>query len=269
MIIHRDGSGYRNIRNAVVTVGSFDGVHAGHRIILRSLRERAAACGGESVLITFHPHPRKVLGLDTEHFRLLNTLPEKEYLLAQCGVDHLLEIEFTPEFSRMDSETFVRDFLCARMDVKHIVIGYNHHFGHNREGGFEQLQRLCGECGFGVSEIPEHDIAHEKISSTVIRNALAEGDMRTATRYLLEPYFFFAPVDEDGYLVVTDEMKLIPPPGHYRVRVEDDYSAPRLRFFAVAEVADGRVRIELPENQKFSLFSAPRISFLEKYFFKK
>ncbi len=267
MIIHRDGSGYRNIRNAVVTVGSFDGVHAGHRTILRSLRERAAACGGESVLITFHPHPRKVLGLDTEHFRLLNTLPEKEYLLSQCGVDHLLEVEFTPEFSRMDSETFVRNFLCARIDVKHVVIGYNHHFGHNREGGLAQLRRLGGECGFGVSEIPEHDIAHEKISSTVIRNALAEGDMRTAARYLLEPYFFFAPVDGAGYLTVTDEMKLIPPPGRYRVRVEDDYSAPRLRFPAVAEVADGRIRIESPENQELSSFPAPRISFLEKIFF--
>ena len=264
MIIHRDATGYGNIRNAVVTVGSFDGVHVGHRAILRSLLSCAASCDGESVLITFHPHPRKVLGLDTDHFRLLNTLEEKEYLLSQCGVSHLVEVPFTPSFSQMDSETFVRDFLCSQIDVKHIVIGYNHHFGHNRSGGFPQLQQLGKECGFGVSEIPEHDIAHEKISSTVIRKALLSGDMKTASRYLSEPYFFLSRVNDDGYLLVNDEMKLIPPPGYYRVLFEDNYLSPRESFELEAEIGSEGIHLDSPASVSFSSYGSPRISFLEK-----
>ncbi len=204
----------------VVTVGSYDGVHCGHRAILSRINELAKSSGGESVVITFAPHPRIVLGT-ADGLRLLNTLDEKIVLLEEAGVDHLIVASFTEEFSRLSSEEYVRNYLVEKVGVRTLVVGYNHHFGHNKDGDFRFLQSLQNEYGFEVCEISRQQIDNEKVSSTVVRGLIAEGDMVHAKQLLGRPYILIANLKE----YVADPYKLLPPNGRYRVQIEGQGSA--------------------------------------------
>ncbi len=221
-----------NIKNPVITTGSFDGVHVGHKTILNRLRKLAKEVDGESVLITFHPHPRKVLYPETagKELRLINSQSEKIKLLRTTRLDHLIIVEFTPGFSRISSADFIRKILVGKLRAKKVVVGFNHYFGHNREGDYEYLYELGKYFNFDVEEIPQQDIDNETVSSTKIRKALLEGNIQRANAYLDHHYIIRGKL-EDGdpelcsmgfptlKLPVGEESKLIPPDGLYAVHL--------------------------------------------------
>lgn len=228
-----------SIRNAVVTTGSFDGVHMGHKVILQRLKKLAAANDGETVLITFHPHPRKVLYPDTagKNLFLINSQREKIELLRKAGLDNLIIVEFTIEFSHITSIDFVKNILLNKLHSKIIVIGFNHHFGHNREGDYDALRMLGSENGFQVEEIPEQDIQNESVSSTKIRKALQDGNIQKANAYLDHQYIIMGYATKSGHTLeeigfpgysvkIEEDCKLVPPNGVYAVTVtgEDCFS---------------------------------------------
>lgn len=215
MKVHYGFESLPTFRAPVVTVGSYDGVHCGHRAILSRINELAEKGGGESVVVTFAPHPRIVLG-KADGLKLLNTLDEKITLLDEVGIDHLIVAPFTEEFSRLSSEEYVRNYLVGKIGVRTLVVGYNHHFGHNKNGDFRFLQSLQEECGFEVCEISRQQIDDEKVSSTVVRGLIAEGDMAHAMRLLGRPYILIVNLKE----YVADPYKLLPPNGRYRVQIE-------------------------------------------------
>ncbi len=227
------------IRNAVVTTGSFDGVHIGHKVILQRLKKLAAEIDGETVLITFHPHPRKVLYPETagKGLLLINSQREKINLLQKAGLDNLIIVTFTLEFSKITSVEFVRNILLNKLHARKIVIGFNHHFGHNREGDYEALRELGLANDFAVEEIPEQDIHNESVSSTKIRKALLDGNIQKANAYLDHQYIIMglsqksSPIlEEIGFpcytVKIEDDCKLVPPNGVYAVTVlgEDSFS---------------------------------------------
>ena len=229
-----------SIHNAVVTTGSFDGVHIGHKVILQRLKNLAEETGGETVLITFHPHPRKVLYPDTagKGLYLINSQREKIELLRKAGLDNLIIVNFTIEFSQITSIDFVKKILLNKIHALKIVIGFNHHFGHNREGDYEALRQLGLEYGFDVEEIPEQDIHNESVSSTKIRQALLEGNIQKANAYLDHHYIIMGLIREVspklqaiGFpsfgITIEEESKLLPPNGVYAVTVKDDSEAYR------------------------------------------
>ncbi|MCK9617485.1 MAG: bifunctional riboflavin kinase/FMN adenylyltransferase [Lentimicrobiaceae bacterium] len=223
----------RNIKKPVVTTGSFDGVHVGHKTIIRRINTLARQIGGESVLVTFHPHPRKVLYPDTagKNLLLINSQEEKIELLRKTGLDNLVIINFTIEFSRLSSIDFIRNILVGKLHASIVVIGFNHHFGHNAEGDFNYLYELGKYYNFKVEEIPEQDIHNETVSSTLIRNALLEGKIERATAYLdhhymiigkmfkMEESLVFADFPTINILI-EEECKLIPPDGVYAVSAQ-------------------------------------------------
>jgi riboflavin kinase/FMN adenylyltransferase len=223
------------IRNAVVTTGSFDGVHIGHKVILNRLKKIASETGGETVLITFHPHPRMVLYPETagKDLLLINSQREKISLLQKAGLDNLIIVEFTLEFSRITSIDFVQNILLNKLHARTIVIGFNHHFGHNREGDYEALMKLGVIHGFDVEEIPTQDIQNESVSSTKIRKALLEGNIQKANAYLDHQYIIMglatkssAVLEEIGFpcysIQIEEVSKLVPPNGVYAVTVIGD-----------------------------------------------
>lgn len=215
----------------VVTTGTFDGVHLGHQTILKRLAELATKFNGESVVITFHPHPRLVLNPDDDSLELLNSLPERIMRLEKAGVDHLLVIPFTAEFAKLTSIDFITQVLVNGVGTKKLVIGYDHHFGRNREGSFAHLNTSGVNYGFDVEEIPAKDIDEVAISSTRIREALHKGDVETANLFLGYPYPFYGKVVRGqrlghtiGFptanLEISNDKKLIPGNGVYAVTVE-------------------------------------------------
>jgi riboflavin kinase / FMN adenylyltransferase len=172
----------------VVTIGTFDGIHFGHKKILNRLKEIALKCGGETVVITFYPHPRMVLFPDDNDIKLLSSQEEKIILLEEYGIDNLIVIPFSKEFSRLTSLDFVRNILVNKIGTKKLVIGYDHHFGKNREGSFEHLLEFGPVYGFDVEEIPEQDIDEVAVSSSKIRNSLLEGNVELANSFLERQY---------------------------------------------------------------------------------
>lgn len=233
MKIYRSLEEFVPVNNAVVTQGTFDGVHLGHQQILRRLRQKATEIGGETVLLTFFPHPRMVLQPDDNTLRLLETVEEKIRHLEKEGIDHLLILPFTREFSRQSSEEFVRDVLINRIGTKVLVIGHDHRFGKNREGSFDNLRELAPLFDFTVEEIPAEDIDAVTISSTKIRNALAMGDVTTAAAFLGYNYQVTGTVEhgnekgrELGFPTANiksgEWYKLVPGDGVYAVRFHVD-----------------------------------------------
>ena len=224
---------FSKLDNAIVTTGTFDGVHIGHQAILNRLVEFAKKEKGESVLITFFPHPRMVLQKDLG-IKLLNTVSEKIALLSKTGIDHLLVFPFTKEFSRMSSVDFVRDILVNKIGTKKLVIGYDHQFGRNREGSFNHLQEYGPVYGFDVEEISAQDIDDISVSSTKIRSALINnGDVKTAGKYLGSLYHLSGAVvsgkrigKKIGFptanIKIEEDYKLIPKDGVYAVSLEID-----------------------------------------------
>lgn len=221
---------FKNVKNPVVTTGTFDGVHLGHQKIISRLKDVASEEHGETVLLTFYPHPRMVLFPDDNELKLLNTQLEKIQLLENYGIDHLIIYPFTKEFSRLTSVEFVRNVLVNNIHTKRLVIGYNHHFGRNREGSFDHLKEFGPVYGFDVEEIPAKDIDHIEISSTKIRQALQAGEVKVAATFLGHTYSLSGKVVEGrqlgrtiGYptanIVIEDNYKLIPADGVYAVNV--------------------------------------------------
>lgn len=220
---------FHKLENAIVTTGTFDGVHIGHKKILDRLNRIARNHNGESVLLTFFPHPRMVIQPELE-LKLLNSQFEKIELLKKTGLDHLIVHPFTKEFSRITSLDFVRNILVNQIGAKKLVIGYDHHFGRNREGSFEHLKEFGPVYGFDVEEIPAEDIQDVTISSTKIRNAVSEGELETVNQYLGYRYRLNGKVVEGekighklGYptanVIVDESYKLIPKDGVYAVEV--------------------------------------------------
>jgi len=231
MRIYEGINNFKRLEYAVVTSGTFDGVHKGHQKILRRLIEEAKANQGESVLITFWPHPRMVLNNDPGFLKLINTMEEKQERLREIGIDHLVLIPFTTEFAKTSSEEFISEILVKAIGTRKLIIGYNHRFGKNREGSFESLKKDGNKYGFKIEEIPKHEIDHIGISSTKIRKALAEGDIESADKYLGHPFLLNGLVihgDNLGHkigfptanLEIEEAYKLIPADGVYAVKVE-------------------------------------------------
>ena len=233
MHVIRDPAQFPLLSHAVVTSGTFDGVHLGHQRILARLREVAHASGGAAVVITYWPHPRLVLGPPPSHpelleLELLNTLDERIAKLAAFGVDYLLIVPFTREFAEWTSEEYIQNLLLKTVGAKQLVIGYDHRFGKNREGGFDYLCQHAERYGLTVEEIPREDVAAVGVSSTRIRQALRRGDVATANRYLGYPYPLSGRVVRGqqlgrtiGYptanLACPEPLKLVPARGIYAV----------------------------------------------------
>jgi len=222
------------IPSPVITTGTFDGVHIGHKTIIRRLKKLASDHGGESALITFHPHPRAVLYPESagKGLRLICSQEEKVEMLRKTGLDNLIIIEFTREFSHISGEAFVRDILCGILNSKVIVVGQNHHFGFNQEGDYHRLWEWRTAYGFEAEEIPMQEVQHETVSSTRIRQALSEGYIQRANAYLDHFYIIIGTaVDDDPNLSpdvpmikipVTEKTKLVPPHGLYAVSCAAD-----------------------------------------------
>ncbi|MFM1932191.1 MAG: hypothetical protein RL226_1494 [Bacteroidota bacterium] len=215
----------------MLTTGTFDGVHLGHREIINRLRDIADRVGGETVLMTFYPHPRLVLFPDDPNIQLLQTIEEKKASLKEAGIDHLILLPFTQEFAKLSALEYVRDVLVQTIGVHTVVVGYDHRFGKNREGDFSSLEEFSEMFGFHVEEIPARLIDDLSISSTKIRNALLAGAVDQANSYLGYNYLLSGCVihgDGLGHklgfptanLRINDSHKLIPGPGVYAVHVK-------------------------------------------------
>jgi riboflavin kinase / FMN adenylyltransferase len=231
MQVYRDTGNLPDFKNGIVTIGTFDGVHTGHRQIIAQLREEARLAGGETVIITFHPHPRRVVSEGSKVVQLLNTIEEKTALLADAGVDHLIICPFTEQFSRLTADEYITEFLLKKFRPHTVVIGYDHRFGEGRKGDYKLLEQYSAEYGFRLKEIPAHVINEGTVSSTNIRNALLAGDSDTAAQLLGYDYFFQGKVVEGnrlgrtlGYptanLEINNPEKLVPGNGVYAVSVK-------------------------------------------------
>jgi riboflavin kinase/FMN adenylyltransferase len=230
MNIYRNINEFKAKGDVVITTGTFDGVHVGHRKIIQRVTELAKKINGESVLLTFFPHPRMVLYPEQNDLRLINTIEERVELLKETGIDHLIIHPFTKEFSRISSLDFVRDILVTKLNTRKLVIGYDHHFGKNREGSFEHLKEYGPVYGFDVEEISAQEIQQINISSTKIRNSVLIGEIKAANQFLGYHYFINGTVVEGekigrqiGFptanLKVNDWYKLIPGNGVYAVKI--------------------------------------------------
>ncbi|MCE3296777.1 MAG: bifunctional riboflavin kinase/FAD synthetase [Crocinitomicaceae bacterium] len=230
MKVHYSFDAINAIKNPVLTIGTFDGVHVGHQKILKRLNEEARRNDGESVLFTFHPHPRLVLDPGNTELKILQTQEEKIRKLERMGLDHLIIYPFTKDFSNTKAEDFIREFLVEKLHVHTIVVGYDHQFGKNREGSLEHLEKLSKIYPFRVIEIPAHEIDEVNVSSTKIRKALINGDIEIANTYLNEPYEISGHVAHGRQLgrtigfptaniAIAESHKLIPKIGVYAVKV--------------------------------------------------
>jgi len=222
---------YDGIEETCLTTGTFDGVHVGHLKIINQLNKIAKEEGRRSVMLTFFPHPRKVLFPDDHGLRLLTTMEEKLALFEKAGINDVIIHPFSKEFSRLNAVEYVRDLLVEGLNMKHMVIGYDHHFGRNRQGGIEQLRDMAPLYEFDVTEISAKDIDDVNVSSTKIRAALDDGEVDIASTYLGYLYSFEGKVVHGkkrgnliGYptanLAEIDDTKLIPKNGVYAVEVE-------------------------------------------------
>ncbi|WP_411275329.1 bifunctional riboflavin kinase/FAD synthetase [Daejeonella sp.] len=217
--------------NAVVTIGTFDGVHYGHQKIISRLQEIARQKKGETVVLTFFPHPRMILHPEDKAIKLITTISEKAERLEKLGIDHLIITPFTRDFSNLSPHEYISYVLVDKIGTKQIVIGYDHRFGKDREGGLGHLQKYSADFGFEVEEIPEQDINDVAVSSTKIRNAIQDGDVKTANAFLGYHFHLTGKVikgDQIGRslgfptanLFVEETYKLIPSDGIYAVNVQ-------------------------------------------------
>lgn len=230
MKVHQNPDSLPSFRKAVITVGTFDGVHRGHQVLIEKIRQLAHEIAGESVLITFDPHPRAVVFPNDDSLRLLSTTEEKIRLLEKLGVDHLVIVPFTKEFSLLSATAYVEEFLVKKFHPATIVIGYNHQFGHHRDGNIELLRKLADQNSFRVEEIHKQIVDDIEVSSTRIRIALQEGDVKTTSHLLGYFYSLSGTVTKGNQLgrklgfptaniVPDDKYKLIPSDGVYAIRI--------------------------------------------------
>lgn len=287
MQVHTDPAHLPAFRNAVITIGTFDGVHHGHRQIIEGLVREARRIDGESVIITFHPHPRKVVSSTILGVRLINTLHEKTLLLDQLGVDHLVVVPFTDAFANQDAEAYVSDFLVKLFHPHTIIIGYDHRFGKGRLGDYKLLEQLAPQYHYELLEIPRHVVDATGVSSTRIREALLEGRLSDANRLLGYSFFFSGEVVHGdklgrqlGYptanIRVNDEEKIIPANGIYVVRAalleEEQQRMPEKLMGGMMSIGfrptvDGKKRVIEVNLFDFAeeIYGRQLIVFVEKY----
>ena len=230
MKIHRDLKNF-HAHNPVLTIGTFDGVHLGHRKIITRLNDLAREINGESVIFTFDPHPRKVISANESNLRILTTLDEKIELFEQSGIDHLIIYPFTPEFAQLTYSEFVEQVLVDQIHTKFLVVGYDHKFGKNRQGDFEFLKNCADRLGFRIEKLDVLLMNESNISSTKIREAIQQGDFETANTFLGYPFLLHGQVVEGQKLgrqiqfptaniEASDPDKIIPGYGVYVVQVK-------------------------------------------------
>ncbi len=223
----------KDICNAVVTIGTFDGVHLGHQAIFREMVRLAREVGGSTVVVTFHPHPRQVLNIDRVNLRFICSQEDKMRRIAESGIDNVVVIPFTKEFSRTPSDSFIKDLIINRLHPAAIVVGYDHHFGKNRMGDFKLLQDLARQYQFKVVRVEALDVDDIAVSSTKIRNALSVGNVKVANKLLGYTYSVTGTVvrgNEIGRTIgfptanldISKEFKMISNAGVYACRVNID-----------------------------------------------
>ena len=221
---------YPSENKSIVTIGTFDGVHLGHRVVLRRMREIAKKTKGKSVLFTFFPHPRYVLHKDNQNMKLITTLQEKQDLINQAGLDNLVIHEFTKKFSRIKPVNFVRDILVEQLNVHTLVIGYDHHFGRNREGSIQELTTLADLYDFNIEKIDPQYFENVTVSSSKIRKLIEKGEMGKAKQYLGYEFLLNGKVIKGNSLgktinfptaniVVENKWKILPADGVYAVKI--------------------------------------------------
>lgn len=233
MKVYNNFSDYKKVPNAIVTIGTFDGVHLGHQAILKDMVLTAKEIGGEAVVITFYPHPRQVLNIDSSNLRFINTQEEKLKHLEKIGIDNVIVVNFTKEFSRVSSESFISDYIVKHIAPIKLVIGYDHHFGKNRMGDFNLLHDMKNKYGFELQRIDAQDVENIAVSSTKIRHSLNQGDVVRANALLGYQFAYIGKVisgnkigREIGYptanLSINKEYRLIETPGVYASYVDYD-----------------------------------------------
>jgi len=229
MNIYKDLNQLPAFKNAIITIGTFDGVHEGHKKILSQLKTKAKEVNGETVVITFYPHPRKIIG-DTTGVRLITTLEEKLMLLSNDGIENVVVVPFNEAFSSLSAENYIIEFLYKKFKPYTLIIGYDHRFGFQRKGDYHLLEQYGKQLGFNVEEIDAKTIAEATISSTRVRKALLQADIETAKELLGYNYFFEGTVIKGdqlgrtiGYptanLQLNNDEKLVPADGVYAVEV--------------------------------------------------
>jgi riboflavin kinase / FMN adenylyltransferase len=230
MKVYKDITSLPVFSNAVITTGSFDGVHNGHLQIITQLLEEAKKINGTPVLITFYPHPKQVVEMKEKTLHILNTPEEKYTLLKENGIENIVVVPFNKAFAELTAEEYIENFLVEKFKPAIIVVGYDHRFGNNRLGNFELLKSKENVYKYTVKEIPEHIQKNVTISSTKIRTAMLAGDIETAATFLGYNYFFTGTVVVGnkigrtiGYptanLQIENDLKLIPANGVYAVDV--------------------------------------------------
>ena len=221
---------YPSENKSIVTIGTFDGVHLGHRVILKRMKEIAKKTKGKSVLLTFFPHPRHVLHKDNQDMKLITTLQEKQDLINQAGLDNLVIHEFTKKFSRIKPVNFVRNILVEQLNVHTLVIGYDHHFGRNREGSIQELTTLADLYDFNIEKIDPQYFEDVTVSSSKIRKLIEKGEMVKAKQYLGYEFMLNGKVIKGNSLgktinfptaniVVENKWKILPADGVYAVKI--------------------------------------------------
>ena len=230
MLVYRNTDLLPDFRNAVLTIGTFDGVHSGHQKVIAQMKKRAAEVNGETIIVTFDPHPRTIINA-ASGIRLINTLEEKIELLSDKGIDHLVIVAFTEEFAQLSAEDYISQFLIRYFKPHTLIIGYDHHFGKGRAGNYHLLQLHTTTYNYQLMEIPAHVLDSISVSSTRIRQAIEQGDMDSANSLLAYTYFFSGEVVEGNKLgrtigfptanlQIREKSKLIPGDGVYAVDVE-------------------------------------------------
>jgi len=263
--IYNHLSEFSKLNNAIVTIGTFDGVHFGHQKIIKQLVEKAKADGGESVILTFFPHPRMIIDPENQDLKMINTINEKAEILKSLGVDHLIITPFTRDFSNQLPEDYIKNTLVNTIGTKHIIIGYDHRFGKDRSGNLADLKAAGLHYDFTVEEIVEQDIHDVAVSSTKIREALLAGDVALAADYLGYPFSIFGRVikgDKIGRTIgfptanifVEETYKLIPGDGIYAVTVEMDCHQSRKTFKGMAYIGQRPTINGMTRNIEVNIF---------------
>lgn len=245
--------------NTIVTIGTFDGVHKGHQTLINRINEIADKEGLESVLLTFHPHPRQVLFPEDQQLRLIHTNKEKQDALQKISLQHLVIHEFTKSFSRTKSVNFIRDLLINRLNMKYMIVGYNHQFGRNREGGYDNLLELSEIYDFKIEKIQPQIIDGVSISSTKIRDAIKNGDIKKANKYLCDNFSISGKVIKGngigstiGFptanIEINNQWKILPADGVYAVKVHINHSTSHYAMLNIGKrptILDNRRTIEV------------------------
>lgn len=257
MKVHYDIEQLPEFSNAIITIGTFDGVHMGHRQIIDKLKAEAKVNDGETVIITFHPHPRKVVSSAILGIRLINTLSERIEILTQLGINHLVVVPFTEVFANQPAEDYIKNFLVDKFHPHTIIIGYDHRFGRDRLGDYRLLEKKATEYNYQLKEIPKHVLENIAISSTNIRQAILHNDIATADTLLGYEFFFSGVVVHGdkigrklGYptanLKINDDEKIIPGNGIYAVYAQPEGYTERLKgmmSIGFRPTVDGKKRV--------------------------